>query len=113
MDNKDTIVALLSQLEHVTEVVVDAIPAKFADRMPEGSVTFRATHDFWQLGDGPSNNAEIYLPPHVFENTENNESVVALMQDVLNRIGAANGSNMIFETLSTATDAPPSNEATP
>lgn len=110
MDNKDTIVALLSQLEHVTEAVVDVIPAKYADRMPEGSVTFRAIHNFWELGDGPSNNAEIYLPPQVFENSENNDSIVALMQDVLNRIGAANGSNMIFEN---ATDAPPSSEATP
>lgn len=86
MDNKDTIVALLSQLEHVTEVVVDVIPADYADKMPEGSVTFRALHNILPAVPSNSTRAEIYLPPYAFENEQNNDAIVAQMRNVLRQI---------------------------
>lgn len=88
MDNRDEIVALLKQIENVTEASYGAPPEDVLVKLPEGSLAFRVTQVF--PGDatwsGRTNIGEIYSPPAAFEEPQNNETLVQQMRAVLAEI---------------------------
>jgi len=89
MDNKDEILRLLAELPNVIEHGVKPLPNDVVLLMPEGSVTFYVRE--FKPGAGINgtdrdNIAEIYLPPFVFQDANNNSGILDQIKIVLAEI---------------------------
>lgn len=86
--NKDVLIDLFMQIEHVTEATYGPLPDGVTVRPPENALAFRVRQVIpgdatWE---GRDNTAEIYLPHYLYDFHVNNETIVNQMKGVLAEI---------------------------
>jgi len=79
-DNKDTLIALMAQITHVTSVEIDNVPPDKPNASVEGALAFRCR--FIDI-DGNPRTASMYIVPESYSNEANNDSILALMAELV------------------------------
>ena len=84
-DNKDTLLALMSQIPNVTAAETDVVPDGHPQSAVEGALTFRC---HYTDVDGRDRRAEMYIVPSVYEDPINNTNFLAYMTELVDYLQA-------------------------